>query len=328
MQSKDQASALDAKVTPRFSQPATFLRAPLKSDLDDIDIALMGIPYDLGSGNRSGTRHGPAQVREMSRLIRRINGSTGVAPFELARIGDIGDAPVNPFMIKESIDEIEAFVDAVLDRNVVPVSVGGDHTITLPVLRAIGKRKGPVGVIHFDSHSDCADSFYGSKLNNATMYTRLVEGGFIDPKRVIQIGIRGTYFSAGDLDFAKANGIRVITMDEFEELGRDGVVREIKRVVGTGETYFTFDVDGLDPPLCPGTGAPEPGGFSMRDIQVIVRKLSGLNFVGADVVEVSPPLDPAGHTAVNAANVLFEIVCLIAQGRAGQIRRDRQAAQG
>lgn len=316
MQAADQKAALDAKFTPRFSQPATFLRAPLTSNLDDVDIALIGIPYDLGSGNRAGPRHGPAQVREMSRLIRRVNGSTGVAPFDLARIADIGDAPVNPFMIKESIDDIEAFVAAVLDRGISPVSVGGDHTITLPLLRAIGKKRGPVGVIHFDSHSDCADDFYGSKLNNATMYTRLLEGGFVDPKRVIQVGIRGTYFSAGDLDFARSHGMRVITMDEFEELGREGVVSEIKRVVGSGETYFTFDVDGLDPTLCPGTGAPEPGGFSMRDVQVILRKLADVNLIGGDVVEVSPPLDPQGHTAVNAANVLFELVCLLAQRRA------------
>lgn len=322
MQAQSQATSLDAKITPRFSQVASFLRAPQQATLDDLDIALLGVPYDLGSGNRIGTRQGPAQVREMSRLIRRVNGSTGVAPFELARIADIGDAPVNPFKIEESINDIEAFIDQLVQRDITPASVGGDHTITLPIVKALAKKHGPIGIIHFDSHSDGADDFYGSAINNATMYPRLVEAGAIDPKRVIQVGIRGTYFSAGDLDFAKSNGMRVITMDEFEELGRAAVVEEIKRVVGSGPTYFTFDVDGLDPTLCPGTGAPEPGGFSMRDVQVIMRKLGDLNLVGGDVVEVCPSLDPAGHTAVNAANVLFELTCLIAQGRA------RAAAKG
>lgn len=302
---------LDSWVTPRFAQPASFMRAPFATK--DIDIALVGCPFDLGSTNRSGTRHGPAQIREMSRLIRKVNGSTGVAPFSLCRIGDAGDTPINPLDAMGSLEAAQAFYADLHARGIVPISAGGDHTVPLPVIRAIGSTKRPFAVVHFDAHSDTWDTLYGNKYNNATPFRRLIEDGLIDPKRLVQIGIRGTLFAQNDLEWALGQGVRIITMDEFESLGRDKVIAEARRIVGDAPVYVTYDVDGLDPVHCPGTGAPEPGGLSMRDSQVIIRGLRGLDVIGGDVCEVSPPLDQAGHTAVNAANLLFEILCLAAE---------------
>ena len=314
---------LDSWVTPRFAQPASFMRAPFAPDATGLDIALVGVPFDMGSSNRAGTRHGPAQVREMSRLIRQVNGSTGVAPFKICRVADIGDAPVNPFDAKGSLAAIEAFFRDVHKKGAAPVSIGGDHTVPLPVLRAIGSKSRPFACVHFDAHSDTWDTLYGSKDNNATPFRRLIEEGLIRADRLVQIGIRGTLFAQDDLGWALDQGVRIITMDEYESMGRQRAIEEIRSIVGDMPIYITFDVDGLDPVHCPGTGAPEPGGLSMRDSQVIIRSLRDLDVVGGDVCEVSPPLDPAGHTAVNAANLAFEILCATAE--ATQRRKARRA---
>ena len=307
---------LDSRVTPRFAQPASFMRAPFAAS--DIDIALVGCPFDLGSSNRAGTRHGPAQIREMSRLIRKVNGATGVAPFSLCRIGDAGDTPMSPFDAMDSLEAAEAFYADLHARGIVPISAGGDHTVPLPVIRAIGSTERPFAVVHFDAHSDTWDTLYGNKYNNATPFRRLIEEGLIDPRRLVQIGIRGTLFAQDDLDWALAQGVRIVTMDEYEDLGRDKIVAEVRRIVGKAPVYVTYDVDGLDPVYCPGTGSPEPGGLSMRDSQVIIRGLRGLDVIGGDVCEVSPPLDPAGHTALNAANLMFEILCVAAEAWAAR----------
>jgi len=249
----------------------------------------------------------------MSRLIRPINGGTGVNPFKLCNIADIGDAPVNPFDIMESLDSIAAFATNLRKQGIASVACGGDHTVALPLLRGAVTPGQPVSLIHFDAHSDTGDSSFGMRYNNGTGFRRAVEEGLIDPKRTIQIGIRANLFREGDLDFTYNSGMRVITMDEFDRLGREGVIAEIKKTIGEVPTYVTFDIDGLDPVHCPGTGAPEPGGLSMRDVQVILRSLRGFDVIGGDVCEVSPPLDPSGSTAVNAANIMFEILCLVAE---------------
>jgi guanidinopropionase len=302
---------IDSAVTPRFAHIATFMRTPLRPDAQGLDIALAGVPFDLGSTNRDGPRHGPAQIREMSRLIRQVNPTTHVAPFALCQVADVGDAPVNPLDAAGSLERITRFFSDIAAAGAAPVSAGGDHTVTLPILRGIVK-DGPVGCIHFDAHADTLDELLGSKINHATPFRRAVEEGIIDPRRTLQIGLRGTRYSDEDIQYGYDVGMRIITMDDFEEMGRKAVIAEIHRVVGQHPTYVTFDIDGLDPVYCPGTGAPEPGGLSMRDAQVVLRGLMGLNLIGGDVCEVSPPLDPRGHTALNAANLMFEILCVVA----------------
>jgi guanidinopropionase len=308
---------IDSAITPRFAEPATFMRTPHVPDGDGVEIALVGIPFDLGSTNRAGPRHGPAQIRDMSRLIRQVNASTHVAPFKLCRVADIGDAPVNPLDLMGSIDSIATFYRSLKRRGIVPVSAGGDHTVTLPILRGI-VTDGPVGVIHFDAHADTLDSLLGSTINHATPFRRAVEEGIIDPKRTVQIGLRGTRYSDEDIQYGYDMGMRIITMDDFEAMGRAKVIEEARKTVGDLPTYVTFDIDGLDPVFCPGTGAPEPGGLTMRDAQVVLRGLQGLNLIGGDVCEVSPPLDPSGHTALNGANLMFEILCIVAESVAGR----------
>lgn len=315
----DKPRPFDSAVVPRFAQPATFMRTPFRSDAAGLDIALVGVPFDLGSTNRAGPRHGPAQIREMSRLIRQVNASSRIAPFDLCRVADVGDAPVNPLDLTDSIDKITAFYEDLQAKGIIPVSAGGDHTVTLPILRGIVK-DGPVACVHFDAHADTLDELLGSRINHATPFRRAVEEGLLDPKRTVQIGLRGTRYSDADIQYGYDVGMRVITMDDFEEMGRKAVIAEARRVVGAAPCYVTFDIDGLDPVFCPGTGAPEPGGLTMRDSQVVLRGLQGLNLIGGDVCEVSPPLDPAGHTALNAANLMFEILCVVADARAA--RRD------
>ena len=303
--------AVDAKRVPRFANVSTYMRQPQMEDLTEVDIGLVGVPFDLGCLVRVGARHGPAQVREMSRIIRRINASSGINPFELCRIADVGDSATHPLNLHESVRMIAEHFGNLHDNGVVPVTAGGDHLITLPILRGI-VRDGPVGVVHFDAHADVYDEIFGEKINNGTPFRRAIEEGIVDPKRMVQIGVRASHYERGELQFAVDAGIRTITMDEYENLGRKAVIEEIRRVVGEQPAYVTFDIDGLDPVFCPGTGVPEPGGLTMRDSQVMLRGLEGLNLIGGDVCEVCPPLDPQGHTALNAANLMFEILCVVA----------------
>jgi len=302
---------IDSLKHPRFSQPATFFRTPLIYDAKGVDIALCGVPFDLPT-NRGGAKHGPAQMREMSRLIRRFSAVGDSSPFDICNIADIGDAPVNPLISSASIDLISGFFADLRERGIVPLSAGGDHGCTFPIWKGLLQSSQPVGVIHFDSHLDTNHEIYGDFYNHGTLLCRGIEAGLIDPKRVISIGIRGTRFAANDRSFNKLHGMTVLTMDDYEDLGRKAVIAKIREVVGSGPTYLTLDIDGIDPADCPGTGAPEPGGISMRDAQVILRSLHGIDFVGADVNEVSPPLDPSGITALNAVNLMFEILCVMA----------------
>ena len=302
---------------PRYQEIATFMRAARARVAPPLEVALVGVPLDLGATYRMGARHGPAGVREASRLIRQVNPSTGVAPFELCKVADVGDAPTDPLDVVRSVALIQAFFEPVHALGAAPVAIGGDHTVPLPVLRAIACDR-PVGLIQFDAHADVFDDFMGSKINHATFVRRGIEEGLIEPARSIQIGLRGTRYGEGDLDYSRAAGIRVVTIDDYERLGRDQVSAAIREVVGAGPAYLTFDIDGLDPTEAPGTGVPEPGGLSMRDSQVLLRSLTGLEIVGGDVCEVAPPLDPTGITCINAANLMFEILCLVATARAAR----------
>lgn len=301
----------DSAATPRYAEIATFMRAARGEIAAPLDIALVGVPLDLGATYRSGARQGPSGVREASRLIRQINPTTGVAPYRLCNIADVGDAPTHPLSVEKSVELVEAFYRRIHAVGAAPISVGGDHTVPLPVLRAIAAER-PVGLIQIDSHSDTFDEFMGTKYNHATFVRRAVEEGLLDPKRIIQIGLRGTRYGDDDIVYGDKAGIRMITMDEFETLGRAKVIEEIGKVVGDQPVYISIDIDGLDPKDAPGTGVPEPGGIMMRDAQMILRALTGREVIGGDICEVVPSLDPSGITCINAANLMFELTCLAA----------------
>jgi guanidinopropionase len=303
---------LSGMEVPRFGEVPTFMRLPVERDPRRLDIALAGVPWDGGTTNRPGARHGPREIRNMSTLMRRVHHVSKVAPYELCRIGDIGDTPVNPIDLHDSLARIEGFFTRMHDAGAAPLAAGGDHLVTLPILRAIAKDR-PVGLIHFDAHSDTGDTYFGGeKYTHGTPFRRAIEEGLVDPHRMIQIGIRGSMYSPDEKAWAESVGVRIVHIEEFFELGPPGVVAEARRIVGDGPVYLSFDVDGLDPVYAPGTGTPEIGGFSTAEAQQMIRGLAGLDLVGGDVVEVSPPFDPSGNTALVGATIMFEILCVLA----------------
>lgn len=301
---------LDSGTVPRFAGFPTFMRLPI-TEPEQVDIALVGIPFDGGTTNRTGARHGPREIRSQSSLSRRVHHVTGLSPFDRAKCGDCGDAPINPLDLMASLKSIEEFFARIHKARARPLTAGGDHLISLPILRAIAKQ-GPVGMIHFDAHSDTYDSFFGSRYNHGTPFRRAIEEGLLDPKRVIQIGIRGAISDASNYDFARDQGVRIVFIEEFAERGVVSVMKEARQLVGDKPTYITFDIDALDPSIAPGTGTPEIGGITTREAQSMVRMLDGLDIIGADLVEVSPPLDPTGATALAGATMMFELLCVMA----------------
>ena len=307
---------VDASKVARFSDVATFMRTRRVDMNADIDIGLVGVPFDIGLNYRGGPREAPGAVRQASRIIRKVHPTTGIEPYRLCNIADIGDAPVNPLNKDESIDAIEAFFASLGELKIRPIAVGGDHTIPTPIMRGL-VRNGPVGILHVDAHSDTLDELCGTKINHATFMRRVYEEGLIDPSRVVQLGLRGSRFSADDISYGHEKGLTVITFEDFEEMGRARVVEKIRETLGTGRTYLSIDIDGLDPSYCPGTPVPEIGGLTPRDMQVIIRALDRVDLIGADISEVAPCYDPTGITTVTAANLMFEIACVMA----GQIGR-------
>ncbi|AMX98034.1 agmatinase [Mesorhizobium sp. M7A.F.Ca.AU.002.06.1.1] len=299
---------LDSGSVPRFAGPSTFMRLPMARP-EQVDIALIGVPFDGGTTNRPGARHGPREIRNQSSLVRRVHHVTGLSPFEQVRTGDCGDVIVNPLDLPGSLDTISAFFKNVHRAGARPLVVGGDHLITLPILRGIAKE--PAGLIHFDAHSDTYDEFFGNRYNHGTPFRRAVEEGLLDPKRMVQIGIRGAISDAENYDFAREAGIRIIVIEEFMERGVDAVMAEARSIVGEAPAYVSFDIDALDPSFAPGTGTPEIGGITTREAQKMVRALAGVDIIGADLVEVSPPLDPSGVTALTGATLLFELLCVM-----------------
>ena len=301
---------------PRYAGIPTFFRAPHTQDLSGVDIGLIGVPFDGGVTNRPGARHGPREVRNQSSLLRPINTATGAQPFNDLRIRDLGDCWIEePYSLAGALAEIEAFFRRVVAAGVTPVTVGGDHSIAWPILRAVAADR-PVGMVHIDAHGDTGDDYMGSRIHHGTPFRRAVEDGLLDPKRVIQIGLRGTSTVPGSLwEFSESSGMRVMPMDELHDRGWRWAVEEARRVVGDGPCYLSFDIDSLDPAWAPGTGTPEAGGLSTIEAQRILRGLMGLDVVGADLVEVSPPFDVGGLTAFHGASVLFEILCVAAAAR-------------
>ena len=307
------ADTADPMTHPRYVGIPTFMRAPLVEDWSAVDIALIGVPYDGGVTNRPGARHGPREVRNQSSMMRKMNQATGVRPYELARIADIGDCFVEkPFQLEGAHEQIGAFFDRVAAAGLVPVSAGGDHSITLPILRALGRDR-PVGLIQIDAHADTGDDYLGSRFHHGAPFRRAAEEGVLDPKRTVQIGIRGGLNDADQWSFSHESGMRVIYMHEIPDMGLDAVIAEARRVVGDGPTYFSFDIDACDPAYAPGTGTPEFGGFTAFEAQRLIRGMSGVNFIGGDVVEVSPPFDLGGSTALLGATLMFEMLCVVAE---------------
>jgi guanidinopropionase len=300
----------DVNRVPRFANIATFMRSKYVESAEGLDIAMAGIPFDLGSSFRSGARHGPSQIREMSRLIRQVHPVSKIEPFKLFNVADVGDAPINPLDLIESLDLIKDFFDTIAASGAKPLAVGGDHTVTLPVLRSLA-RYAPFGLLQIDAHSDTLDEMLGKKYANGTPVRRAVEEGLVDPERIVQIGIRGTLFKADEFEWAREQGITIITIDEFYENGIQKTIGMSREKFGSDPVYITFDIDSLDPAYAPGAGGLEPGGLSVREAQLILRGMYGLNLIGADVNEVSPPLDPTGNTALVAANIMFEELCLL-----------------
>ena len=308
---------------PRFAGIATFMRLPYvaPADADDVDIGLIGVPWDGGTTNRAGARHGPRQIRDLSTMARNAHHATGIMPFELCNCADLGDTPVNPVDIEDTLGRVTRFFNAVVEQGIAPLTAGGDHLITLPTMRALCRDE-PAGMVHFDAHTDTLDRYFGeSKYTHGTPFRRAIEEGLLDPKRIVQIGIRGALYSDRDKDWGLEQGIRVIEIEEYNDLGVDAVIAEARRVVGDGRTYVSFDVDALDPVYAPGTGTPEIGGITTYDAQKMLRGLRGLDLIGGDVVEVSPPFDMSGNTALVAVTMMFEILCLLAEGIAQ--RRER-----
>lgn len=302
----------DASEVPRFAGHSTFMRLPAVTSAAGLDIALVGIPWDGGTTNRAGARHGPREVRNQSSLMRRAHHVSGIAPFSLANVADLGDLSVNPINLMDGLARIESGMAAIVAAGALPLCCGGDHLTTLPVLRSVAKT-GPVGMIHFDAHSDTNDTYFGDNpFTHGTPFRRAIEEGLLDPKRVVQIGIRGSVYDPDEHGWAKAQGIRIIYMEEFAKRGPASVMEEARAIVGSGRTYVTFDIDSIDPSMAPGTGTPEIGGFTTREALEMLRLLQGVNIVGADVVEVSPPFDIGGMTALVGATVMFELLCIMA----------------
>lgn len=304
-------------VLPRYAGLPTFMRLPYVTPddprFDTLDIGIVGVPWDGGTTNRPGPRHGPRALRDASTMIRLFNQATGVHPFHLARCADVGDASVNPVDVNDALARIGGFFEAMAARGVAPMTAGGDHLTSLPALRALG-RKAPLGMIHFDSHTDFYDTYFGGfRYTHGTPFRRAVEEGLLDPKRVVQIGIRGTGYDGEDVEFAKSQGVGIFFIEEVMDKGPDAVMAEARAIVGEASIYVSFDIDAIDPSQAPGTGTPEIGGYTTHQAQRMIRRLSGLDIVGADLVEVSPPFDLAGMTSWVGVNIMFELMCPLAQ---------------
>ena len=298
---------------PRFAGVPTFMRLPHVAldapKIKDVDIGIIGVPWDSGTTNRPGPRHGPRQLRDASTMIRAQHPVSGIRPYEKLNCADLGDVSINPADIEDSMDRITSFYKKLIETGIKPLTAGGDHLTSLPVLRALAE-KAPLGMIHFDSHTDLFHSYFdGTMFTHGTPFRRAVEENLLDPKRVIQIGIRGTQYDSEDLDFANSVGIRVIKIDEFFDRGIQDVMAEAREIVGENETYISYDIDFIDPAFAPGTGTPEVGGPNSYEALKVVRELAGVKIVGADMVEVSPPFDPSSNTAYLGVSVMFELLC-------------------
>ncbi len=302
---------LGGNAMPRFGGLASMMRLPVAASAAGLDAAFIGVPLDIGTSNRAGARFGPRQIRAESSLLRPYNLATGAAPFDALQVADLGDVPVNTYSLEKSLAIITAFYRDVLGHGCVPLTLGGDHTIALPILRAVAERHGPVALIHVDAHADVNDEMFGERIAHGTPFRRAVEEGLLQPHRVWQIGLRGTGYAADDFDWPRRQGFTVIPAHEVWWQSLVPVMDKIRAVIGDAPCYLSFDIDGIDPAYAGGTGTPEIGGLNVPQALEIIRGCRGLNLVGADLVEVSPPYDPSGNTALLGANLLYEMLCVL-----------------
>ncbi len=295
----------------RFSGPSTFMRLPQATSLDGLDVAVLGVPMDIGTSWRSGTRFGPKEIRNQSAIIRPYNMATGAAPFDSLNVADIGDLAINTFSLPDSLRIIEESYDAILSTGIIPMAMGGDHSITLPILRALARKFGPVSVVHIDAHTDVNNEMFGEKETHGTVFRRAHEEGLIVPDKTYQIGIRGTGYEATDFSEAASWGFQHFPANELWGRSLSGMGAEIRRDIGSRPVYLSFDIDALDPAFAPGTGTPEIGGLTSMQALELLRSMGGLNVVGCDLVEVSPPYDATGNTALTAASLMYEMLCIL-----------------
>lgn len=296
---------------PRFGGIATFMRLPGETDPADLDVAVIGVPFDIGTSNRPGARFGPRGIRDESVLLRPYNMATRAAPFDSLRIDDTGDVASSPFDLSSAVEQIEEHFNNLLSNDLITASLGGDHTIVLPILRAMAKKHGPVGLIHVDAHTDINDTMFGAKIAHGTPFRRAVEEGLLDTDRVVQIGVRGTGYAADDFDWSREQGFRVVQVEECWGKSLTPLMSEVREQVSDGPVYLSFDIDGLDPSFAPGTGTPEVGGLTVPQALEIIRGCRGLNLVGVDLVEVAPIYDTSGLTSLTAANLVYEMLCVL-----------------
>ena len=295
----------------RTGGPATFMRLPAQEGAEGLDACFVGIPMDIGTSNRPGTRLGPRQIRDESRMLRPFNMATGAAPFDRMQVADIGDVPINTFDLKKSVDIITDYFDNVLRHDVIPLTLGGDHTLTWPILRAMRNRYGPVALVHVDAHADINDEMFGEKVAHGCPFRRAWEDGCLINDKVFQRGLRGTGYSPDDFNWARDKGWQVIQAEDCWHKSLSPLMEEIRAKIGDAPVYLTYDIDSLDPAYAPGTGTVEVGGLTSVQGLEIIRGMAGLNIVGGDLVEVSPPYDPSGNTALTGANFLYEMLCAL-----------------
>ncbi|WP_347123847.1 agmatinase [Microbacterium sp. SY138] len=303
---------IDASVNPRYSGIATFARLPRIEDVPRADIAVVGIPFDSGVSYRPGTRFGPSHVRESSRLLRPYNPAQDVSPFAIAQVVDAGDIPVNPFDLTEAVTEVERAALALGEQVQRIVTIGGDHTVALPLLRAVAAKHGPVAVLHFDAHLDTWDTYFGAPITHGTPFRRASEEGLIDLTASCHVGTRGPLYSKQDLEDDERLGFSIVSSEYIEEHGVEAGIARVLQRIGDKPLYVSIDIDVLDPAHAPGTGTPEAGGLTSRELLRILRALKSQNIVGADVVEVSPAYDHAQMTGIAASHVVYELVTLLA----------------
>jgi len=296
---------------PRFAGPATMMRLPSATSAQGLDACFVGVPLDIGTSNRAGARFGPRAIRAESCLLRPYNMATRAAPYDSIQVADIGDVAINTFNLQKSMDIVTEAYDEIIGHGCVPLTMGGDHTIVLPILRAMKKKYGAVGVVHVDAHADVNDTMFGEKIAHGTPFRRAIEEGLIDGNRVAQIGLRGTGYTAEDFDWSRSHGIRVVQAEECWYKSVAPIMAEVRAKLGAGPVYLSFDIDGLDPSFAPGTGTPEIGGLTIWQALEIIRGCRGLDIVGCDLVEISPPYDPSGNTALVGANLLYEMLCVL-----------------
>lgn len=302
---------LSGNAMPRFGGTATMMRLPTATSPQGLDAAFIGVPLDTGTSNRSGARFGPRQIRAESALIRPYNMATGAAPFDTLQVADLGDVPVNPYSLEKSLPIITAFYERVLAAGCRPLTLGGDHTIALPILRALAARHGPVALVHVDAHADINDEMFGERIAHGTPFRRAVEEGLLLCDKVYQIGLRGTGYACDDFDWPRAQGFTLVPAHEVWYQSLAPVMAQARQRIGGAPVYITFDIDGLDPAFAGGTGTPEIGGLTVPQGLEVIRGCCGLNVVGGDLVEVCPPYDTSGNTALLGANLLYEMLCVL-----------------